>query len=51
VALISLDGESVNRLMVAAGYAWVYTRYCRAADICQPLEELKAAAWEERRGL
>lgn len=31
VALIRADGRDINGQMVAAGMAWVYPRYCRAA--------------------
>jgi len=51
VALASLEeGETVNRRLIAAGLAWVYTAYCRLPE-CALWREDEAGAREGRRGL
>jgi endonuclease YncB( thermonuclease family) len=47
VARIEVEGQDVNRAMVAAGLAWHYTRYSKA----KALEEAEAEARAARRGL
>ena len=55
VAIVYKDGEAVNRVSVAGGYAWVYPRYCRK-KICRNWkkdEELARknhlAIWQKKR--
>ncbi len=50
VALVEHEGRTVNELMVEAGHAWVYARYCRAA-MCKGWYALQRNAAAERRGL
>ena len=51
VAWVLADGQSVNEMMVASGYAWVYRFFCRDHDRCRKLLELEQAAREAKRGL
>lgn len=50
VAVVWINGVNVNRVMVEAGAAWVYDRYCRA-DFCDGWEALESRARDGRRGL
>jgi endonuclease YncB( thermonuclease family) len=51
VALVCLeDGEPVNRRLVSAGLAWVYTAYCHIPE-CAQWRKDEARARRDRRGL
>lgn len=50
VAVVAHDGRIINELMVEAGHAWVYARYCRAA-MCKLWYRLQRDAAAARRGL
>lgn len=50
VALVTIDGRSVNEALVAMGYAWVYGQYCHRPE-CESWRELEATARREHRGL
>ena len=52
VAIVILpDGTNLNEEIVRAGYAWVYTRYCREVPLCVGWGLLQQEAREARRGL
>jgi micrococcal nuclease len=50
VGIVKVDGKVLNRELVAAGYAWVYDRYCKRWE-CSELKRLEEQAREYRRGL
>ena len=51
VVLVHLpDGKILNRELVAAGQAWVYTNYCHE-DFCAEWELLQQQARAEKKGL
>lgn len=50
VALVQTDGRTVNAEMVREGYAWVYTRYCKA-KMCHQWKKDEKAAREANLGL
>jgi len=50
VALVWVDGQSVNEEMVRRGAAWVYDHYCHEA-VCDDWRRLQNNARIERRGL
>jgi len=50
VALVWVDGQSVNEEMVRRGAAWVYDHYCHEA-ICADWRRLQNDARRDRRGL
>ncbi len=50
VSVLKIEDLNVNEAMVAAGYSWVYDRYCRE-PVCQRWKHLQAEAKEQRRGL
>ena len=50
VALVWVDGRSVNEEMVRQGAAWVYRRYCHE-QICDTWQSLQDEARLARRGL
>ncbi len=52
VAVVILpDGRNLNEEIVRAGYAWVYTRYCKEILLCIGWANLQQEAREARRGL
>lgn len=51
VALVSCQGELVNRELVQAGLAWHYPRYCRREPLCTELAGLERSARKQKRGL
>jgi len=50
VGLVYVDGESLNKALIKAGYAWVYQRYCKEA-FCKDWLSLESAARENKIGL
>ena len=50
VAIITKDGQVLNRELVESGWAWVYPRYCRK-EICTKWTELEDVARNKRKGL
>jgi endonuclease YncB( thermonuclease family) len=50
VGLVEADGVDVNRAMIEAGLAWVYTAYCRL-EACGEWRRLEAVARDGRLGL
>jgi micrococcal nuclease len=52
VAVVILpDGTNLNEEIVGAGYAWVFTRYCKEMPMCVSWGLLQHEAMEARRGL
>jgi endonuclease YncB( thermonuclease family) len=51
VALVGLEGESVNLRQAALGHAWHYARYCQEQPICGEIKKAEARAREMKRGL
>jgi len=51
VALVGLQGESVNLRQAAMGHAWHYARYCREEPICGEIKKAEERAREMKRGL
>jgi len=51
VALIEINRKVVNRELVAAGYAWVYDRYCVERSLCRKMKQDQVEARKARRGL
>lgn len=51
VALIEVNGQVVNRELVAAGYAWVYDRYCLKRSLCRKMKQDQVEARKARKGL
>jgi micrococcal nuclease len=51
VVWVMVNGRSVNEMMVASGYAWVYRAYCRDQQRCARLLQLEHSAREAKRGL
>lgn len=47
IGSVVVDGQSINRAMIAAGMAWAYRRYL----VDRSLLELEAQARQSRRGL
>ena len=50
VAVIIIDGTTVNRELITAGYAWVYKRHCRE-DFCNEWQKEEAQSRKNRKGL
>lgn len=50
VALVLVENMNINRELVAAGLAWVYTRYCQD-PLRSEWNTLEQTARQERRGL
>ena len=50
VALVYVDGESLNEALIKAGYAWVYQRYCKEV-FCKDWLNLESAARDGKAGL
>ena len=44
-------GQSLCEHLVREGMAWVYTKYCKLKDICEPLRKLENVARKQRNGL
>jgi micrococcal nuclease len=50
VALVRVDGKSLNEALLGAGLAWVYRRYC-VAPFCSEWLEIESQAVERKLGL
>ncbi len=50
LAIVDVDGQSLQSMLVENGYAWVYPRYCKKA-ICNEWEQLQEKAKQEKKGL
>jgi len=50
VALVSVNGVSLNEALIRAGYAWVYRKYCRL-DICDGWYREEHQARQAGKGL
>jgi micrococcal nuclease len=50
VAIILINGKSLNEELVKAGYAWVYPQYCKKY-ICQKWYQYEAEARSQKIGL
>lgn len=51
VAIVEVNGQVVNRELVAAGYAWVYDRYCHKRSLCNRMRQEQVEARKARKGL
>ena len=51
VGLVSLEGADVNDLMVAGGYAWLYTQYCNDQTACAKFKASEDDARRRKKGL
>lgn len=50
VGLVSVDGYSLNGLIVQNGYAWVYRQHCKKR-LCSDWIKLESEARKQRKGL
>jgi len=50
VGLVTIDGQSLNELIVQNGYAWVYKQYC-TKRICHDWKKLEKEARQQKKGL
>ena len=50
VALVRANGKGINEQMLTSGYAWVYTKYCKAS-FCDDWRALEESARSGRLGL
>lgn len=50
VALINVDGKSLNRSVVKSGYAWVYKKYCKQS-FCRDWLKDEEHAKKQKLGL
>jgi len=50
VGLVSVDGKSLNELIVQNGYAWVYQQYCKER-FCSDWIRLEEKARQQKKGL
>ena len=50
VALVYVNGQSVNQHLLQEGYAWVYTRYCRKS-VCSVWKGVELFARLQGRGI
>ncbi|KAL1110047.1 hypothetical protein AAG570_014071 [Ranatra chinensis] len=51
VGIIYKGDKDINLMMVNAGYAWYYAKYCKRKDICPAYLEAEETAKTARRGL
>jgi len=50
VGLVTVDGQSLNELIIQNGYAWVYRLYCKER-FCADWIRLEAKARQQKKGL
>ena len=50
VALVYVDGQSLNESLVRSGYAWVYRKYCKEA-FCADWLALEDTARNQKKGM
>jgi len=50
VGLVTVDGQSLNELIVQNGYAWVYRQYCKER-FCRDWIQLEQQARQQKKGL
>ena len=50
VGMVTVDGQSLNELIVQNGYAWVYRQYCNER-FCSDWVRLEEKARQQRKGL
>jgi hypothetical protein len=50
VGLVSVDGKSLNELIVKNGYAWVYEQFCKE-QFCVKWIKLEEKARQQKKGL
>lgn len=50
VGLVTVDGQSLNKLIVQNGYAWVYRQYCKER-FCSDWVRLEEIARQQKKGL
>ncbi len=50
VALVEYDGQTLNGVLVEAGFAWVYPHYCRK-NICRSWQQMEDSARAKKKGL
>ncbi|WP_394713362.1 thermonuclease family protein [Desulfogranum marinum] len=43
VALVDVNGQSLNNYLVQEGYAWVYSKYCKKS-FCRDWKKTEALA-------
>ncbi len=51
VALVTFNGELINRSLVRQGLAWVSSKYCRAQPLCRQMKKDESQAKKAKRGL
>ena len=50
VALVYVDGQSLNELLIRNGYAWVYQKYCKDS-FCSEWSRLEEQARSQKKGM
>ena len=50
VALVYVDGQSLNELLIQNGYAWVYQKYCKDS-FCSDWSRLEEQARNQKKGM
>jgi len=50
VGLVSVDGQSLNELIIKNGYAWVYRQYCKES-FCSTWIQAEEAARQQKKGI
>lgn len=50
VGLVTVDGQSLNELIIQNGYAWVYRQYCKE-HFCSDWMRLEEKARQQKKGL
>lgn len=50
VGLVSVDGQSLNELIINNGYAWVYRQYCKES-FCSTWIQAEEAARQQKKGI